>query len=129
MRPIKVILDANTLIEAAKNKADIFGQINDRFAKPDIVTSASVMAELKKISGGKGSNSIAARVAIQLAKKNSVGARKTKDKGDDSLLELCDGDSILITQDRNLRERCKRLGFSTGFIREKRYLTFEREIR
>ncbi|MBI4177213.1 MAG: hypothetical protein HY516_02500 [Candidatus Aenigmarchaeota archaeon] len=125
----RIILDANVLIEAAKNKIDIFGQIKNTFPRVEITTSRSVMAEVKKISAGRGKAALAARVALELAKKNSIKAAKTKTTGDSSLLELCGENSALITQDKELRHKCAEKGFQAGYLRGKRYLTFEGEIR
>ena len=120
----KIILDASILIEAARSKADIFSQIREAFPKAEMITSNSVMVEVGKISKGKGKASLAARVALRLTEKNRIKAIKTESRGDDSLIELCDSESVLITQDKELRERCAKKGFLSGYLREQRYLIF-----
>ena len=122
MKMKKIILDANVLIESTKSGTDIFGQIKDAFPKSEIITSKSVSGELRKISKGKGKDATAARIALLLSDKNLVGLKKTKSRGDDSLIELCDENSILITQDKKLREKCAKKGFLTGYLRGKRQL-------
>ncbi len=124
MKINRIILDANILIETVKNKNGVFKQIREAFPSSEIVISRPVLDELKKISGGKGKRALAARIAISLADKNQVGVKKTSKKGDDSLIELCGKDSILVTQDKELRRRCDKKGFLTGYLREKRHLIF-----
>ncbi|MBI1972259.1 MAG: hypothetical protein HYS53_03070 [Candidatus Aenigmarchaeota archaeon] len=129
MKLKRIILDASVLIEAARSRADIFGQIKETFPKSELVTSNSVMSEMREISKGRGRASLAARLVLQLSAKNGIRAVKTESTGDSSLMELCDSESVLITQDRKLRERCAGKGFLSGYLREKRYLMFGREIR
>ncbi len=126
MKLKKIILDASVLIEAAKSRVDIFGQIKETFPKSELVTSDSVMSEIRKISEGRSRAALAAKVAFQLAGKNRIKTVKTEGVGDDSLIELCGSESVLITQDKELRNRCSKKGFLTGYLREKRYLIFGR---
>jgi len=113
-------------MEAAKSRTDIFGQIKAAFPKSEIITSRSVMNEISKISMGQGKDAAAGRLIIQILEKNPIRLSKTKKKADDSLLELCGEDSVLITQDKELRRRCAKKGFLSGFIRERRYLMLGR---
>lgn len=124
MKLKKIILDSSVLIEAAKSRADIFGQIKETFPKSELVTSDSVMSEVRKISEGRGKVSLVARIALQLSGKNRIKTIKTESAGDSSLIELCDSESALITQDKELRSRCAKKGFLTGYLRKKRYLIF-----
>ncbi|MFH0890322.1 MAG: PIN domain-containing protein [Candidatus Aenigmatarchaeota archaeon] len=121
MKIKKIILDANVFIEAAKNKINLFDQVAESFPDADIVSSAFIMAELRRIARKKSNDSIAAKIALQIFA-DGVRIKKTKTAGDDSLLELCDSNSVLITQDRELRGRCAKAGFSTGYVRERKYL-------
>ncbi len=121
MKIKKIIIDANVFIEAVKNKINLFEQINDKFPDSEIITSAQIITELRKISKKKGSDAIAAKLALQIFS-TEVGVKKTTARGDDSLLELCNDDSVLITQDRELRERCEKAGYSTAYIRDRKRL-------
>ncbi len=121
----RVIVDASVVIEAVVNRLDISGQIKNDFPKSEIVTSRSVMDELKKISDGRGATARAAKVGVDIVKKNGVRIKTTEKIGDDSLLELCGEDSVLLTQDKELRRRCKTLGFTAGFIRQRKYLMLD----
>ncbi len=129
MKIKKLILDANILIEAVKGASRIFSHLEEVFPGCELVTSKSVIFEVEKISRGKSRVSKAARLALQFVEKNSVKIEKTKSRGDDSLIELCDAGSVLITQDKELRERCVEKGFLAGYLRDRRYLMFGREIR
>lgn len=121
MKIKRIILDANVFIEAVKNKINLFGQTSDKFPDSEIVTSTSIITELKKIARKKGSDAIAAKISLQIFA-GSISVKKTKATGDDSLLELCNNYSMLVTQDRELRNRCEKMGFSTGYIRDRKQL-------
>ncbi len=122
MKTKRIILDANVFIEAVKNKINLFDQLSDKFPDADAVSSAAVISELRGIARRKGRDAAAAKIALQIFAAD-VSVKKTTAKGDDSLLELCGGDSVLITQDRKLRERCAKMGFSTCYIRDRKRLS------
>ncbi|MBI2085249.1 MAG: hypothetical protein HYT71_01915 [Candidatus Aenigmarchaeota archaeon] len=129
MKIKKLILDANILIEAVKGGSGIFSHLEEVFPGCELVTSRSVVLEVEKISRGRSKISKAAKLALQFAERNSLKIKKTKSKGDDSLIELCDAGSVLISQDKELRKRCVENGFLAGYLRDRRYLMFGREIR
>ncbi len=124
-----IILDANILIEAARVGPDIFGHLKEIFPGCGLVTSKPVVLEVDKISRGRSEISKTAKLALEFVKKNSVKIKPTKNRGDDSLIELCGVGSVLISQDKELRERCAKKGFLAGYLRDRRYLMFGREIR
>lgn len=126
MRIKRIILDANVFIEAVKNKISLFDQIRDKFPGAGVVSSAAIISELRGIARRKGSDAIAAKLALQIFVPG-VGVKKTVASGDGSLLELCGSDSVLVTQDKELRKRCTKTGFSTYYIRGSKRLASEGE--
>ncbi len=128
MKIKKIILDTNVFIEAVKNKISLFDQTSDKFPGADTVSSAAVISELRRIARRKGSDATAAKLALQIFIPG-VSVKKTAASDDDSLLELCGGESVLITQDKELRKRCAEMGFTTCYIRDRKLLSDGKKLK
>ena len=116
----KIILDTNFLLEAGKNKVDIFSELR-RISdfNYSIATIDKVVAELKKLAKGNSRDARSAKLALELIKK--LKKIKTKPgKADDIMSELSK-DSIIATQDKELKKRCKG---KVIVIRQMKYLKF-----
>ena len=111
----KIILDTNFLLIPYQFKVDIFSEI-DRIIleKYQLYILDKTLDELEKIvkdKEQKGKNKLAAKLALLLVKAKDVKIIKTKkDKlVDDLIVELADKDTIVCTQDTELKKRlpCK----------------------
>jgi len=119
---MKIILDTNFLMAIAQFKIDILSEI-ERIAdfKYNVFILDKTIDELNSIiKTKKGKDKRAAKLALDIINAKDIKQIKT-DEGntDDLIVKLADKETIIATQDRNLRKRVK-----TGIIgiRQKRYL-------
>jgi uncharacterized protein len=127
---IKIYLDTNFLLIPIQFKVDIFTEIERicDFPKEIFVLSQSI-DELKKIvEKQKGKDREAAKIAIQIierrVKQKSLNITAfSKETGvDDILVELADKDTIIATQDKELKRRIKEKGGKIIILKSKKYL-------
>ena len=118
----KILLDTNFLLVPFQFKVDIFKEI-DRIIdeKYELFIVDKTKEELEKlIKGGKEKERKAARLALQLIKKFNIKIINTQgDNVDDIIVNLKDKDTIVATQDKELR---KRLRGDVIVLRQKKYL-------
>ena len=118
----KIILDTNMLLVPFQFKVDIFKEI-DRIIdeKYEIFVVDKTLEELEKlIKGNKEKDKKAAKLAKQLIKKNKVKIINTQGKNvDEIIIKIKDKDTIVATQDKELR---KKLKGDVIVLRQKKYL-------
>jgi rRNA-processing protein FCF1 len=119
---MKIILDTNFLISSINFKVDVFSELRGN----DIFTLDNVIEELKKISTGKGKDSISARIALKLIKRKGLKILKSKEKETDlSLLNYGKRGYVIATQDLNLKNKLKKIRAKFIYIRQKKYVMIE----
>ena len=119
---MRIVLDTNFLIFAAKEKVGIFLQLRSR----NIYVIEPVVRELEKIAKGKSRDSVAAKVALMLLKTKKVKKLRTGIRSADrALVDKAKKGYIIATQDRLLRNRVKKAGGKVLYIRQKKYVVFE----
>lgn len=121
----KIILDTNFLLIPAQFKVDIFSEI-DRIClfNYKLYILDKTIDELKEIiAKQKGKHKEAAKIALQLIKKQNINVIKTEDgKVDELILGLLGKDCVLATQDNILRRKAVKKGIKTIVLRSKKYL-------
>lgn len=106
----------------AQFKVNIFLELKGN----KLFTLDTVITELKRISKGKGKNSLAAKVALNLIKRKALKVLKSKEKITDvSLLKYSKKGYAIATQDKILKDKLKRGGGNVIYIRQKKYVVFE----
>ncbi len=127
---MKIAIDTNIFIYAARFKLDIFSQLSGN----EIFTTESVVGELEKISAGKSRDAKAAALALHILEKkalekqaeNKIKIMRSKTtNADDELLELGRSGYVIITQDKELLARLKSAGCAFGYIKQKKYFALE----
>lgn len=121
---MKIAIDTNIFIYAARFKIDIFSQLKGN----EIFIPESVIRELEKLSNGKSANAKAAALALGILgeKINEVKILPSNARiADDDLLELGKKGYVIATQDRELIEKLKSAGCKIAYIRQKKYLAYE----
>ena len=131
-----VILDTNFLLAPARLKLDIFEQIKNLLGKDYelmiIDESLRELENLKKLN----KNKTIVNIAESLIKNKKIKIIKTKSflktlklhemrDADDIIIELVKKNPtayIVATQDKELRDRLKKEGVKSIFIRKKSYL-------
>ena len=125
----KILLDTNFLMICKQFKVDIFSQI-DKIStfKYELFILDKTLEEFKKIvSGQKGKNKEAAKIALKLIAIKNIGVIKTKSdkRTDDLIIELSSkNDFIVATQDKELRARLKKKGIPIILLRQKKKVVF-----
>lgn len=120
----KIILDTNFLTIPYQFGLDIFEEIkkiiSDNF---ELVTLDGVINELENLAKNKGKDSRAAKIGLELIEKNQVKIIKTElENVDDSIVEISDEDTIVATNDKELKQRLKDKGVKVIYLRSKNSL-------
>jgi rRNA-processing protein FCF1 len=117
-----IIPDTNTLMAIGQFKLDIFSEL-ERICdfKYEIVVLDRIVEELEKIRKGKES----AKLALAVIRQKGIKIIKTEGGHvDDILVELAKEEAIIITQDRELKERIKKADGKVMTIRQKKKIVF-----
>jgi len=120
----KIILDSNFLTIPYQFNIDIFEEI-DRIMEEEyeLMTLDGVIEELKKIKKSKGKDAVAASIGLELIKKKNVRIIKTDEKSvDNAIIKIADKDTIVATNDRELRQKLKNKNVKSIYLRNKKYL-------
>ncbi len=120
----RVVLDTNFLMAPFQLGVDVFSELKRVMDEPfALCVFDKTVEELEKIAErGKGRDSRAARLALELLKSRDFELLKTADYADDAIAKISkEGKVYVATMDRELRKRCPR----TIVIRQKRYLAIQ----
>lgn len=131
LNKIKVIVDSNILLQSARYGIDVKESIEEALtALCDICVPKAVVHELEnKAKYGKPSERKAAKRALEAISKSKAVVIEHENlknmKTDDIILTLALKEKcVLITNDRELRRKARRIGIPVGFlnIEEKRVI-------
>jgi rRNA-processing protein FCF1 len=118
----RIILDTNFLTIPYQFSIDIFEEI-DRVVEGDyeLTTLDCVLEELKKLKKSTGKDAAAAKVALILIKEKNIKVIKTGEKNVDiKIYRMADKNTIVATNDRNLRRRLKNKNVKVLYLRSKK---------
>ena len=118
----KIILDTNFLTIPYQFKVDIFEEIERLMEENyELVTLDKVVEELKKIKRGK--DAVAAKIGLELIKKKNIKVINTDvNKVDNAIVKLADENTIVATNDKNLRKNLKNKNIKTFYLRSKKHI-------
>lgn len=121
------VMDTNVLMYVYLNKVDVISQLRDLGYKRFIVPKV-VKEELEKLEKNlNGRERLAAKFALNLIEKFEIV--ETEGKGDEALIEAAKNyGCVLITNDKNLKRRAKKLGLILGYLKENRRVFVESEF-
>lgn len=122
----KIIIDTNFLLIPFNFKVDIFSEI-DRICdfSYEVCILKGTLYELNNIiNNQRGKDKVAARMAIDLIKQKDLKMLDNSENEylDDSILKLANKDTIVATQDKELKKRLKKKGIQVIILRNKKYL-------
>jgi uncharacterized protein len=120
---MNVILDTNALMAVEQFGVDIFSELQ-RLGYDRCMVPASVLQELGSLAvkAEKGSDKVAARVALELAKRCRVIGKTFEDADlDIEKLAMSEG-SAVVTNDKALKKRLFSNGITVIYLRQGRYL-------
>jgi rRNA-processing protein FCF1 len=120
---LKVLIDTNFLMIPTQYKVDIFAELERiLIEKYQIQILQSTIEELKKIASTKTKHNIAAKVALELIKQKNLKILKNSEYVDKAILEIADKDTIVCTQDQELKQALKKNNIRIIALRSKKYL-------
>jgi len=104
-----VLLDTNFLLVPHQHKVDVFSEIERLVPETHtLATLATVVEELKGLSGTSTKDKVAAKVALALIKHKGIRVLPAEGEADDSILEFAKANETLVaTNDRELKRRLK----------------------
>lgn len=121
----KIILDTNFLLIPFKFSVDIFSEFNRicNFNYKLFIFEQSINELKKIIERQSGKDKKAAQFGLKLIKLKSIGIIKSKKEDvDASLLSSINKNTIIATQDLNLKRKLLKKGASVFILRQKKYL-------
>jgi rRNA-processing protein FCF1 len=114
----KVILDTNALLWQFRSRVNIENELNRLLGAYVIVIPTSVLRELDYVKDRY------VKAARKLAERYQVVA--TELKGDESIISLAQAlQAIVVTNDKELRQRLKKKGITVIFMRQGKYLSID----
>jgi hypothetical protein len=123
----KIILDTNFLMIPYQFKVDIFDEIRRIVeGEYELVTLAGVVKELERIKKSKGKSAAAAKIGLELIKaKNVKVINSDSEKVDNKIIELSDKNTIVATNDIELKKILKNKKIKIIYLRSRKYLEME----
>jgi rRNA-processing protein FCF1 len=117
---MKIILDTNFLMIPHQFGIDIYDFLKDY----EISTLSLCIDELKKLAKKKGDNGIAAKVALELIKKNKVNIIRSKGKADKAIIDYAVMHDFFVgTNDKEMIEALKEHRIKIIRLKQSKYLT------
>ena len=117
---MKIIFDSNFLIDVARFRIDL-DILNEICGKCEFTILSCVLSELKEIAKSKGKNGTFAKLALKNLKLKRFKILKVKEKNtDNAILRVSDENTIVATNDKELRKKLKEKGVKTIYIRAKK---------
>ena len=121
-----VILDSSAILMLFEFAIDLEKELTRLLGNYHIVVPTPIVRELEFLSeNGKGKKKAKAKASVKLIKKYDAIDVEGRN-GDDSVLELAKKiNGIVVTNDRELRNRVKEMSLSVIFLRAKKKLVME----
>ncbi len=128
----KIILDTNFAMIPATLGVDIFTKIKEKISEPyEIYVIDKTIDELEKIiREQKGKHKEAAKLTLKLLKDRTLSELDTKSLNitgnskdlivDDIIVEISDKNTIVATQDKDLKKRLREKNIKTLILRNKK---------
>jgi rRNA-processing protein FCF1 len=120
-----VILDSSSIMMPFEYSINLEDELTRLLGKTNILIPKPIVDELIFLSkNGKGRKKLLAKPALELIKNYKIV--DSEGKGDDSVLFLAKKiNAIVVTNDRELRNRLKKESLQTIFLRGKKRLVLE----
>ena len=121
-----VILDSSAVLMLFEFSIDLEKELTRLLGNYHIVIPTPIVRELEFLSeNGKGEKKTKAKASLKLIKKYDT-INVDEKGGDDSILDLAKKiNGIVVTNDRELRSRLKKLSSSVIFLRSKKKLVMD----
>lgn len=128
MAKIKVLLDTNFLLTMVRQKIHGLEEISQKFPA-EYYTLSRVLYEIKGLARGDKKITNEAKIVEQVLKNNNVKVLdSTAEDVDSEMARLAGEGYVIATNDKFLRQRVKKAGGKTIFIRSLTYIDAEEVI-
>ena len=118
---MKVILDTNFVIDLIRFKTNLENMDSSFDENLEIHVIERTVEELQRIASEETDEGKFARLAIEIIKRKGIKMLKTDEKNtDDALLDKAKEGYVIATNDVELRERIKKEGMRTIYLRGKK---------
>ncbi|MEK6909842.1 MAG: PIN domain-containing protein [Candidatus Aenigmatarchaeota archaeon] len=118
---MRVLLDTNFLIDVVRFKIDL-EDITGVIGYSELVTLSSVEKELTTLSKKASKAGAYAKTALKFVKENKIKILKSNERPDNALVKLADENTIIATNDIELRKGLKASGRKTIYLKSKKHL-------
>ena len=120
-----VVFDTNALMMPVECNVRVFEELDRLLDGPACLVPTAVIAELEKLSAGRGEEATAASVGFDLATERCDERETDAEYADDAVLELATGGEAkhALTNDGPLKERLLAAGVSVISLRGQNKLT------
>ena len=124
---MKLLVDSNFLIDLVRFKIglDSLKELQFEIGKFEIIILKQVFDELKKIANSKKKEAKFAKIAIDWVKENGKIEEFYDESADKAILNFCDKNTIVATNDKKLRKKLKEKGVKTIYIRARKKIEVE----
>ena len=121
-----VLLDSNLLFLPHRQKIDVFSEIQDIVPEThEIVTLSTVVSELERLKEMKSEDGVAARIGLELLRRNNVRVIEAEGQADESIIKFAlenKRDVIVCTNDVRLKNQLNKKGIQLILMRSKNHL-------
>ena len=123
-----VLLDTNAIFMIFEFSIDLESELTRLLGSHKIYIPESVVNEIEIIrEKGKGKQKKLANPALQFIKKFPILVHSEFDSADDSIVQIAsEHDAVVVTNDKELRNRLTEKNVSRVFLRGKQQLVFEK---
>ena len=126
MYSMKIILDTNIILYAAKQKVDLVSSLKERFGQTiTLIVPDLVKEELASLttSAKKGADKRAAKLALQIVEFSKLKEMKISKPVDNGLTKLAKKEKALVaTNDAELRRNLRKEGIRVIFLRQNKLI-------
>ncbi len=122
-----VFLDTSAILMLFEFSINLEDELNRLVGKHQIFIPRSIKDELLQLSSkGNGGKRNKAKASLKLIEKYEIFDDNTTLDGDNALVKICKNlDCIVLTNDKELRRRLKKIGCKIIFLRGKNRLEME----
>lgn len=122
---MKIVLDTNILIYAAKAKVDLFRQLREYYGGAEIVIPNLIKQELEKLAENakKGADKKAAKFALRLLEFGKIKEIKLEGDTDSEILKWAKKNkAVVATNDFQFRKALKEGGVLSIHLKQNKFL-------
>ncbi|MCD6512670.1 MAG: twitching motility protein PilT [Thermoplasmata archaeon] len=113
-----VVLDTNALMIPYQFGINVEKELSRLLGICRIIVPKSIVEEMERITERGGSEARAAQLGLSIVKKKNYRVVETEARGDDAVLEAAlKMDAVVVTNDKELKNRAAELGLSVVYMR------------